>query len=183
MPQPLQNPPEHSDSESFAHLYGELQKIAHRQLRVLKPGDTLDTLSLVHEAYLKLEKHPSQVWNDKKHFLSTASRAMRQILVDYARKLNASKRGGNARKESLDSVSPPTVQIDAQPMEILDLENALEQLFVLNERQGTVIELRFFGGLSIEETARILSVTPRTIDRDLFKAKAFLYQILHIGNR
>lgn len=167
------------DNLSFDTIYKELQHIAHYHLRAIRSGDTLDTSALVHEAFIKLSKQPTQSWKNHTHFLATASRAMRQILVDYARKNASIKRGGDVSKVSLNPSHIPTIQVDKHQLEILDLERALERLFILNNRLGQVIELRFFGGLSIEETAEVLAVTPRTIDRDLFKAKAFLYQAMH----
>ena len=168
-----------TDNLSFDIIYTELRSIAHRHLRMMRQGGTMDTSALVHEAFIKLTKKPAHTWKDHTHFLATASRAMRQILVDYARKSAAKKRGGELSKADIKPSLLPTLQVDKLPVEILDLERALEQLFNLNKRLGQVIELRFFGGLSIEETAGVLNVTPRTIDRDLFKAKAFLYRAIN----
>ena len=108
-------------------------------------------------------------------------RAMRQILVDYARRQYAERRGGNSKPTSLSQAERATIMVDAELVEILDLDKALTQLSTLNERLGKVVELRFFSGLSIEETARVLHVTKRTIDRDWFKAKAFLYRAIQGG--
>ena len=168
----------HSDSLHFTELYDELTKLARHQLRRLKPGDTIDTIALVHEAYLKLTKSSSSEWADKTHFIATAARAMRQILVDSARKNKADKRGGAIIHTNLHSIDLNLEEPHEQRVELLDLEYALTKLFSLNKRQGRVIELRFFGGLAIEEIAKILSIGPRTVDRDLFKAKAFLYRTL-----
>ena len=168
----------YSDSPHFTELYDELKKLASHQLRRLKPGDTIDTIALVHEAYLKLSKSSSSGWVDKTHFIATAARAMRQILVDYARRSNADKRGGEYDQTTLHSIELSLEKSSKQQVELLDLDDALTKLFSLNKRQGKVIELRFFGGLSIGEIAKVLSVGPRTVDRDLFKAKAFLYRTL-----
>ena len=125
-----------------------------------------------------LERSPES-WNDEIHFFATAAQAMRQILVDYARRARAEKRGGEAHKVTLDESRQPTLVVESQEFEILDLEKALVELGELNQRLARVVELRFFAGLSIEETANVLSITTRTVDRDWFKAKAFLYRAIH----
>ncbi|MFK7844673.1 MAG: ECF-type sigma factor [Rhodothermales bacterium] len=162
----------------FGIVYDELMSIAQRQLRRYSPGQTIDTVALVHEAYIKLNRHDPERWNDNTHFFATAARAMRQILVDYARRQYAERRGGNNEPASLSHAERATILVDTEVVEILDLDKALTQLSALNERLGKVVELRFFSGLSIEETARVLQVTKRTIDRDWFKAKAFLFRTM-----
>lgn len=180
----MQDSKEHSDESPvdrpFNIVYDELLTIAQKQLRKYSPGETIDTVALVHEAYIKLNKHDPDRWNDDTHFFATAARAMRQILVDYARRQFAERRGGNSKPTSLSQAekAATTIMIDTELVEILDLDQALTQLSNLNERLGKVVELRFFSGLSIEETARVLQVTKRTIDRDWFKAKAFLYRAI-----
>ncbi len=166
----------------FGIVYDELMSIAQRQLRRYSPGQTIDTVALVHEAYIKLNRHDPARWNDDTHFFATAARAMRQILVDYARRQYAERRGGHTKHASLSHADRATILVDTELVEILDLDKALTQLSLLNERQGKVVELRFFSGLSIEETARVLQVTKRTIDRDWFKAKAFLFRTIQ-GSR
>lgn len=175
---------DHSSSESepeqtFSLVYEELRLIAHRQLNRRRTSDTLDTTALVHEAYMRLSRRTPESWNDDRHFYATAAQAMRQIMVDYARKTRAEKRGGEAHKVTLNESNQPTLIVDSQELEILDLEKALTELGELNPRLAKVVELRFYAGLSIEETANVLSVTTRTIDRDWFKAKAFLYRFIH----
>ncbi len=160
----------------FDIVYNELRNIAQRQLRKYNPGETIDTVALVHEAYIKLNRHDPDRWNDETHYFATAARAMRQILVDYVRRQYAERRGGKSNPLTLSKAErvATTILVDSDLIDILDLNNALTQLSELNERLAKVVELRFFSGLSIEETARVLQVNKRTIDRDWFKAKAFL---------
>ena len=155
----------------FALVYDELHAMAHRQLLRRRRTDTLNTTALVHEAYLKLIDRSQSTWQDKAHFLALTARAMRQILVDHARKLQAEKRGGQAHRTQLRT----SIGAEDFQFEILDLDDGLEQLALMNPRLSQVVEMRFFGGLSVQETAEVLGVTPRTIDRDWYKAKAFLY--------
>ncbi len=164
----------------FNIVYNELRNIAQRQLRKYRAGETIDTVALVHEAYIKLNRHDPDRWNDETHYFATAARAMRQILVDYARRQYAERRGGKSHPTTLSKAEKAvtTIIVDSELIDILDLDKALTQLSELNERLAKVVELRFFSGLSIEETARVLQVNKRTIDRDWFKAKAFLYRAM-----
>jgi len=159
----------------FALVYDELHEMARRQLRFRSPGQTLNTTGLVHEAYLKLFDRDESGWNDRVHFFSVTARAMRQILVDYARRIRADKRGGGAHHTEINAsiISDGKGNVD-----ILDLDEALKKLEELNPRLSVIVECRFFGGMSIEETAALLDVSSRTIDRDWLKAKAFLYMAL-----
>lgn len=154
-------------------VYSELREIAHRELMRRRPGDTLDTSALVHEAYVKLagSKHPA--WNDRGHFMAVCAMAMRHIIVDYALKYQSLKRGGRMRRVSLDD---STLVPDEQARDILLLHEALDRLARLNVRLSRVVECRFFGGLSVPETAEALGCSPRTVDRDWQKAKAWLYR-------
>ncbi len=156
----------------FALVYDELHEMARRQLKFRSPGETLNTTGLVHEAYLKLFDRDESGWNDRVHFFSVTARAMRQILVDYARRVKADKRGGGAQHTEINAsiISDTKGSVD-----ILEMDEALKQLAELNPRLATIVECRFFGGMSIEETAALLDVSSRTIDRDWLKAKAFLY--------
>jgi RNA polymerase sigma factor (TIGR02999 family) len=157
----------------FPLVYGELHGRAHRQLAQRRPGDTLSTTALVHEAYLKLTDSAAQSYNDRIHFFAVASRAMRQILVDYARRKAAEKRGGGRRAISLDHAdlaSPDRAD------ELIALDDGLHELAALDERLARTVELRFFGGLSVEEAAEVLGTSPRTVKRDWRKARAFLYE-------
>jgi RNA polymerase sigma factor (TIGR02999 family) len=155
-------------------VYGELHQRAHGQLARFRPGDTLSTTALVHEAYLKLTGAAGQSFQDRVHFFSVASRAMRQILLDYARRAIAAKRGGG-QAVSLDPAGTPD---PGRPEELVALDEALDRLAAADERLARIVELRFFGGLSVEETAEAVGSSPRTVKRDWRKARAFLYQAL-----
>lgn len=161
--------------ELFPHVYDELKQIAHLHLRKERDDHTLNTTGLVHEAYLKLVDIQQVQWQDRSHFFAVAARAMRRILVSYARQHNAQKRGGRERPMSLDE---NLVLTSDRAKELLDLDDALRRLAVLNERLAQVVELRFFGGLSIEETATALDVSVNTVKRDWQKAKAWLHREL-----
>jgi RNA polymerase sigma factor (TIGR02999 family) len=157
----------------FAALYDELHELAHRHVRRSRPGETLCTTALVHEAYLKLA--PRATVNDRRHFFALASRAMRQILVDEARRHQSEKRGGGLEITTLDEEREGQGAVAA---EILALEEALARLTRANERLGQVVELRFFGGLSVEETAEVLGSSSATVKRDWRAARAFLAEAL-----
>jgi RNA polymerase sigma factor (TIGR02999 family) len=159
----------------FPLVYAELKALAHRQLARIRPGDTLQTTALVHEAYLKLLGTARPEWHDRRHFFAVASRAMRQISVDYARTRSAQKRGGDTPPLSLDEQSLPVAD---RAEDLLALDQALTELESLNERLARVVELRFFGGLSVEEAAAVLDVSERTVKREWQKARAFLFDAL-----
>lgn len=137
-------------------------------------GETLNTTAVVHETYLKLVGARRVQAEDREHFFALAARAMRQILVDHARRQNASKRGGDA--------GPPEdaakVAVAERSVEVLALNEALGKLEGIEDRLGRVVELRFFGGLSVEETAEVLDLSPRTVKRDWRRARAFLWREL-----
>jgi len=154
-------------------VYGELRERAHRQLARHRPGDTLSTTALVHEAYLKLVDSSHQSYHDRIHFFAVASRAMRQILVDQARRHAAGKRSGTAL-----SLDPELIGSVDRADELIALDEALNELAALDERLATTVDLRFFGGLSVDEAAEVRGVSPRTIKRDWRKARAFLYQAI-----
>jgi len=160
----------------FALVYDELLAMARRQLRHRKPGQVLNTTGLVHEAYLKLFNRDNSGWNDRVHFFAVTARAMRQILVDTARRVNAEKRGGKAHHTQLDAslISDTSASVD-----ILELDSAMKELEGLNPRLSSIVECRFFGGMTVEETAAHLGVSTRTVDRDWLKAKSFLYVALY----
>lgn len=161
-------------NDLFPLVYEELRAIARR--RTASGSDrTLGTTALVHEAYLKLFDRTRLTVNDRKHFFALAARAMRQILIDHARRRGAAKRGGDLRRLDLDDA---TIAVDDRAGELLALDEALQRLARLDERMARVVELRFFGGLSVEETAEVLEVDPRTVKRDWRKARAVLYQEL-----
>jgi RNA polymerase sigma factor (TIGR02999 family) len=157
----------------FPLVYRELHAAAHRQLVHARPGETLNTTALVHEAYLKLAGASRPDWNDRRHFFAVAARAMRQIVVDYARHLTAGKRGGGATVLDLDPAMLPAPERAA---ELVALDEALDELGGLNERLARVVELRFFAGLSVDETGEALELSPRTVKRDWEKARAYLYR-------
>ncbi len=159
----------------FVMVYDDLHEMAHRQLRFRRPGETLNTTGLVHEAYLKMFDRDDSDWKDRAHFFAVTARAMRQILVDYARRVNAEKRGGKAHRTDLHA---SMISDTDSPVDILDLDDALKQLHEFNPRLSQIVEFRFFGGLSIEETAEVLGLSSRTVDRDWYKAKSFLYLAL-----
>jgi RNA polymerase sigma factor (TIGR02999 family) len=155
----------------FPLVYQELRQRAHGQLSRHRPGETLSTTALVHEAYLKLTDSSHQTYQDRVHFFAVASRAMRQILVDYARRSMAAKRGGQAVSLDPDQLGDP-----GRAEELVALDEALARLEQLDERLARTVEMRFFGGLSVEETAEALGVSPRTVKRDWRKGRAVLYQ-------
>lgn len=162
----------------FPLVYAELHDRAHRQLARRRPGETLSTTALVHEAYLKLTDSARQTYQDRSHFFAVASRAMRQILVDYARRMTAAKRGGGQAV----SLDPDQLGSPDRAEELLALDEALARLEVLDERLARNVEMRFFGGLSVEETAEALGVSPRTVKRDWRKARAFLFEAIRSGS-
>jgi RNA polymerase sigma factor (TIGR02999 family) len=154
-------------------VYGELRDVAHRELMRRRPGDTLDTSALVHETYVKVVGSKRTAWNDRGHFLAVCATAMRHIIVDYALKQRSLKRGGGQQRVTLDD---SRLAPEEQAREILALHEALDRLALLNERLARVVECRFFGGLSVPETAEALMCSPRTVDREWQKAKAWLYR-------
>jgi RNA polymerase sigma factor (TIGR02999 family) len=160
----------------FPLVYGELRRIAHRQLLGERPGHTLGTTGLVHETYLKLVDQTRVQWRDRAHFFALASRAMRQILVDYARRYRAQRRGGAMKRVSLTEVAAVE---EKQAELVLAVHEALERLSAMNERLSRVVECRYFAGLTEEETAEALGLSARTVERDWLKAKGWLYQELH----
>lgn len=159
-------------------VYEELRLAAHRQLGRLRPGDTLDTTALVHEAYLKLAGAEAVEFADRRHFLAVAATAMRQIIVDYARRARAGKRGGGAVPVSLERAAVAGGEL---PEQFLALDEALTRLAALSPRPAQVVELRFYGGLSVEEAAEVLGTSPRTVKREWQKARAWLYRELCEG--
>jgi len=161
----------------FPIVYGELRELAHGQLAGHRRG-TLSTTAVVHEAYLKLLGSQNVDAGNRAHFFSLAARAMRQIMIDYARARLAKKRGGGAAHDVLDAVDVP---VEDRAGELLDLDRALARLGALDERLARLVELRFFAGLSVEETAELTGVSPRTVKRDWQKARAFLHDALRRG--
>ncbi len=151
-------------------VYGELRRLAHGQLRHERPGHSLQPTLLVHEAYLRLAD-ADIAWQNRTHFLSVAARVMRRILVEWARTRRAAKRGGDGVRVTLtDGVAAPT----SDPVDVLDLDHAMERLQALDARQAQVVEYAYFGGLTYPEIGRMLDISEATVDRDLRHAKAWL---------
>jgi len=162
-------------NELFTLVYAELRRIAAREMRRERPGRTLQTTALVHEAYLRLLKDASLSFESRAHFLGIAARAMREILIEHARGRGARKRGGGAVRLTLDDVTAP---VAAPSIDVLALDEALQRLARLDERHARVVELRYFGGLSVEETAAALDLSPATVKRAWTLARAWLYREL-----
>jgi RNA polymerase sigma factor (TIGR02999 family) len=158
-----------------ALTYQELRAIAHRRLAVGGRGGTLSTTGLVHEAYLKLVDQSRAGWHDRAHFMALASLAMRHVLVDRARERGALKRGGARRQITLDE---EVLAVEDQPEVLLQLHEALDRLAIREPRLARVVECRFFGGLTEQETADALGLTTRTVQRDWVKARVLLRRVL-----
>lgn len=161
--------------ELVSLVYDELRRIAHRCLLNERPGHTLQTTALVHEAYLRIVELDRMQWKDRAHFFATAGMLMRHILVDYARGRARGKRGGGVSIVPLDGhdvAQPEGVDIEA-------LDAALERLAALDRQQAQIVELRFFAGMTVEETAAALAISPATVKRDWASAKAWL--LLELG--
>lgn len=154
----------------YPAVYFELRNVAEAKLSRERSGHTLNPTALVHEAYFKLIDH-DVAWENRNHFYAVASRAMRQVLVDYARKRAAGKRGGVAEDVTLEDVGPIAA---SQPERLLELDSALNELEQLDSRQGEIVTCRFYAGYTIEETAEILGVSQATVKRDWRTAKAWL---------
>jgi RNA polymerase sigma factor (TIGR02999 family) len=162
----------------FPIVYGELRGIASRQLR--GANATLNTTAVVHEAYLKLVGASSLQLQDRHHFFALAATAMRQVLLDHARRHLSEKRGGGAAHTLLDDNS---VAVESRAVEIVELDLALQKLSQLDARLGQVVELRFFAGLSVEETAEVMEISAITVKREWRRAKAFLFRELNEGEQ
>ena len=156
-------------------IYNELRHLAHNFLYRERPGHTLQTTALVHEAYLKLIDQRDAHWQNRAHFFAIAAQAMRRILIDSARKHVAEKRGGAGEKVSLEVAASISAEPDA---DLLALDEALTALAAIDPPQSRIVELRYFGGLTIEETAEVMKLSPATVKREWAMARAFLYQTL-----
>jgi RNA polymerase sigma factor (TIGR02999 family) len=153
-------------------VYDELRRLASNYLRRERVGHTLQPTALVHEAYIRLVDQTRVEWQNRAHFFGVAAQMMRRILVDHARAQAADKRGGDAQKLSLDE----NIDVSAmRPSELVALDEALERLAQLDPQKSRLVELRFFGGLSVEETAEVLGVSAPTVKRQWRMAKAWLY--------
>jgi RNA polymerase sigma factor (TIGR02999 family) len=161
--------------ELFARMYGELRDIARQKLRSFRPGETLNTTALVHEAYVRLVDQSRVEPADRAHFLALASRAMRFVLVDHARARHAAKRGGGAAHVRLDDIQ---VAADERAEDLLQLDAALGLLSEADARLAEVVEYRFFGGLSHEEIAAATGRSVPTVKRDWTRARTWLYRAM-----
>src|SRR5437773_8581230 len=170
----------HGDNAALVELtplvYEELRRLAHHFMEGQRPDHTLQTTALVDEAYLRLADQTKPSWQNRAHFFAVAARAMRQILVNYAKSNRAQKRGGGALKVELDEVA---IISPEESKEIVDLHEALERLAALDSRKAQVVELKYFGGLNYDEMAEVLKISPVTVRRDWRFGKAWLYTELH----
>ena len=153
----------------------ELHRLAHHYMSRERAGHTLQTTAILNEAYLRLVDNTKPLWQNRNHFVAAAAQLMRRIMVDHARERHTIKRGGGALKVTLDEAAFVT---EARSDELLALDEALEGLAVLDPRKSQIVELRYFGGLTIEETAEFLNLSQRTVEREWTMAKAWLYRAL-----
>ena len=171
---------EHGSQEALDQLmplvYDELRVIARRHLSHEAGGHTLQSTALVHEAYLKLVRQRDVRWQNRAHFFGIAAQLMRRILVDHARRRNRLKRGGLQTRLSVEEVMSPEQTVD---VDLLRLDDALAALAGLDPRQARIVELRFFGGLTIDETAKVLNSSSGTVKREWSSARAWLFRELH----
>ncbi len=169
----------HGDDAALAELtplvYEELRRLAHHHMGGERPDHTLQTTALVNEAYLRLADLTNPSWQSRAHFFAVAARAMRQILVNYAKSYRAQKRGGGGLKVDLDEAALVSME---QSKEIVDLHEALERLATLDSRKARVVELKYFGGLNHDEIAEVLKISTVTVRRDWMFAKTWLYDEL-----
>ncbi|HEU0253711.1 MAG TPA: sigma-70 family RNA polymerase sigma factor [Pyrinomonadaceae bacterium] len=167
------------DKESLDRLmpivYEELRRQAARYLRREQPGNTLQTTALIHEAYVRLVDQRNTQWQNRAHFFGIAAQMMRRILVDHARAKKRVKRGGSEIRVSL---SDATVAAKEQDLDVVALDAALERLALIDEQQSRVVELRFFSGLSVEETAEVMGISKSTVKREWSMARAWLHREL-----
>jgi len=170
------------DAEALARLlplvYDELRQIAARQLQRERADHTLQPTAIVHETFLKLVDLPRLQWQDRAHFLAVASRLMRQVLVDYARARHTLKRGGSQPPREQAEPAEQAVAIEGGQVDVLALDSALERLAAFDSEQARLVELRFFGGLTIAETADVLRSSPATVKRDWDTARTWLFREL-----
>ena len=166
-------------AELMSTVYDELRVIARRQLRGRGGGQTIQTTALVHEAFIKLSKNNEPEWVDRCHFFAVAATAMRQILVDHARRRASAKRGGNWSRIDFEKVQ---LDVEEQTELLIEIDDALEKLSRVDARMTRVVECRFFAGMSDEETALALDVSERTVRRAWVKARAWLHVELGIGD-
>ena len=161
-------------------VYQELRRLAAYYMRRERPGHTLQTSALVNEAYMRLVDYSQMRWQSRAHFFAVAAQAMRRILVEHARKRHFAKRGGGAAKVSFDEAA---IVSQGQAADLVALDDALTSLEAMDERKARIVELRYIGGLNIEETAEVLSISPATVQREWRAAKAWLYREIKEGAR
>jgi len=157
-------------------VYDELRRTARRSLRRESSEISIQTIELINEAYLKLVDQRDSDWQNRAHFFAVAARVMRNLLVDRARSRRFAKRGGGAKTVSADEI---TIASPEKAVNVIDLHESLTILAEIDERKSRIVELRYFAGLSVEETAEVLGVSGITVKREWLKAKAWLYQALH----
>jgi RNA polymerase sigma factor (TIGR02999 family) len=161
-------------------VYDELRRLARYYLASQRSNHTLQSTAIVHEAYLRLAGRDNVHWENRGHFFAVAAQLMRRILVDHARKRNAAKRGGAQLTLLVDEAVEPSSQ---RELDLVALDDALKALAELDARQSRIVELRFFGGLSIEDTSRLLEISPATVKREWSTARAWLYEEISGRNR
>jgi len=159
----------------FPLVHPELHRLAHHYMSRERTGHTLQTTAVVNEAYLQMVDHSKPVWQGRTHFIAAAAQIMRHIMVDHARKHQTLKRGGGALRVTLDEGALVT---ETRAQELLDLDEALQKLALQDPRKSQIVELRYFGGLTVEETAEFLKLAHRTVEREWTAAKAWLYREL-----
>ncbi len=157
-------------------VYGELHRLARHYMAGERPGDTLQTTALIHEAFLRLAASRNINWQDRAHFFAVSARIMRRILVDFARSRRCEKHGRDIRLLSLDETANVSKE---RGRDLIALDDALESLAEFDPRQSQIVELRFFGGLTEDETAEVLRISPRTVRREWSIARSWLYRALH----
>jgi RNA polymerase sigma factor (TIGR02999 family) len=156
-------------------VYEELRRLAHHYMRQERPGHTLQTTALVNEAYLRLVAHKGMRWQNRAHFYAVAAQGMRRILVDHARSRNCAKRGGGVNIVELEEAA--TI-VQRQASELIALDDALSELSAFDPRKSQIVEMRYFGGMSVEETAEVLGISSATVNREWKTAKARLLQTM-----
>jgi RNA polymerase sigma factor (TIGR02999 family) len=167
-----------AESRLLPLVYDELRRVAAGYMRRERPGHTLQATALVHEAYIQLVDQTRVTWRNRAHFFAVAAQLMRRILVDHARSRNAQKRGGPAPKLALEEA---VGLLDRRDVALEALDDALTALAQLDPRQGRIVELRFFGGLTVEETAEVIGISPATVEREWRMARAWLHSQLQRG--
>ncbi len=168
----LKNGNQQASSQLMDYLYAELRRLAGGYMRQERPDHTLQPTALVHEAFLRLVGDETTDWRNRAHFMALSARVMRRVLVEYARRRNAAKRGGLQAQIAVGDDIADT--LNSQTVEMIQLDVTLERLAEMDARLAQVVELRYFGGLSVEETAEVLNISPKTVKRDWTVAKAWL---------